>query len=398
MHINPIINTNFNNRTSFKAYLLKDNVVLTDSVSGEPINAAIVELETETRELLADARYRARQKVSDEEFDKIYTQKLLNFDDKYSALDNIRRKTNEEIYLGDYKFMEELANRDNLPYVHRINERVQNTDLWNKEIEPEYISYMGEYWQNYTNGKMDTLPSKNYGLSDKKLGEYISKGYPCALSPMDSFFAKTFDYSPMRQRILLAVEHRDDGNYRNMSSDTKVYGIAEAYTERAMDAVADYCERRNKQIANANAKLKDFDALIKKWKETGDETYSKQADELSLKVAKESGISHIDFMLETYKNEITKYERLKLEAMEKFCLTEDKIKPVNAFLIGAVDNVRGAGKALLEAICEKGKYCGVFVHTGETMTEGFFAKNGFRNISGLKENKLFKPGHFKAYF
>ena len=395
MHINPI-STNMYSSTSFKAFLLKDNVILKDIDSDEPVNTAIVELETETRELLADARYRARQKVSDEEFNKMYTQQLLNFHDKYSALDEIRSKTNEEIYLGDYKFMEELAKKDKLPYIHRINERVQNTELWNKEIEPEYISYMGEYWKNYTNGKMDTLPSKNYGLLDKKLGEYIKAGYSCALSPMDSAFVKTYDYSPKRQRVLLAVEHRDDGNYRNMGADTKVYGIAEAYTERAMDAFEDFCAERDEQIANMIEKGKEYDALLEK--ATKDDTYANQADELSFKIAREGKISYSDFMRRTYENEVAKDKLIKKEAMEYFCLTEDKIEPVNAFLIGTLTSITGAGKALLEAICDKGKYCGVFVHAGTTMTEGFFAKNGFRNISGLERNKLFKPGHFKAYF
>ena len=146
MRINPI-STNIDNRLSFKAYLLKDNVELADYINDKPINAAIVEMETETRELLADARYRARQKFSDDEFDKMYTQQLLSFHDKYSALDKIRRETKEEVYLGDYKFMEELVKRDNLPYIHRINERVQNTEIWNKKPAPKYISYIKKYWK-----------------------------------------------------------------------------------------------------------------------------------------------------------------------------------------------------------------------------------------------------------
>ena len=397
MRINPF-STNIDNRPSFKAYLLKDNVELADYINDEPINAAIVEMETETRELLADARYRARQKFSDDEFDKMYTQQLLSFHDKYSALDKIRRETKEEIYIGDYKFMEELVKRDNLPYIHRINERVQNTEIWNKKPAPEYVSYIGKYWKEYTNGKMDTLPSKNYGLLDKKLGEYIRTGYPCALAPIDSPFAKAFDYSSRRQRVLLAVEQRDDGNYRNMGADTKVYGIAEAYTERAMDAFEDYCTERDEQIAKAIEKGKEYDELIDKWKETKDDTYARQADELSFKIAREGKISYSDFMRRTYEDEITKNKLLKREAMENFCITEDKIEPVNAFLIGTLSSITGAGKALLEAICDKGKYCGVFADTGETMTEGFFNKYGFRNILGWKENKLFKPGVFKVKF
>ena len=397
MRINPI-STNIDNRLSFKAYLLKDNVELADYINDKPINAAIVEMETETRELLADARYRARQKFSDDEFDKMYTQQLLSFHDKYSALDKIRRETKEEVYLGDYKFMEELVKRDNLPYIHRINERVQNTEIWNKKPAPEYVSYMGKYWKEYTNGKMDTLPSKNYGLLDKKLGEYIRTGYPCALAPIDSPFAKAFDYSSRRQRVLLAVEQRDDGNYRNMGADTKVYGIAEAYTERAMDAFEDYCTERDEQIAKAIEKGKEYDALIDKWKETKDDTYARQADELSFKIAREGKISYSDFMRRTYEDEITKNKLLKREAMENFCITEDKIEPVNAFLIGTLSSITGTGKALLEAICDKGKYCGVFADIGETMTEGFFNKYGFRNILGWKENKLFKPGVFKVKF
>lgn len=349
MHINPISagcsgqSQKINNSPVFRAVLLKDNVALTDKNNAQTINAAIVELETEPRELIADARIKARQKMSDEEFDKIYTDTLFNFMDKYYALDSIT-DFDKDLYLGDYKFMEGLAQKNKFLYAKQINERVQKSELFDKELSTSNASYIGEYWHNYTNGKMDIVPSKNYGLLNEKYEEYIKSGYPWNLSPTDSLIPLHFINSPKRQRIILAVDSQKDGNYRDLKPDMNVYGIAEIYTERAMDAVEDYCTK-NKKLSSPKTP-----------------------------------------------------EKLGEEAIDYFGLKGSKIEPVNAFLIETLHGIKGAGKALLNAICDRGKYYGVFVDTSETMSHGFFLKNGFNYISGWKENKLFKPGFIKSVF
>lgn len=392
MHIYPI-NTSINNQASFKAFLLKDNVELTDSVNGEPINAAIVELETEPRELIADARYRARQKMSNEEFDKILTDKLLKFEDKYSALDEIANYE-KNIYLGDYKFMNDLAEKGTLPYIREINKRIQSTNLFNREFDDNNAISIGKYWHDYTNGKMDIVPSKNYGLSDKKLDGYIKTGYPWNLSPIDSFIPLYFDSQPKRQRILLAVNSQNDGNYRDLKPDTKVYGLAEIYTERAMDAIEGYCTGREKQFAEIRNDEKELDNFIKKWADTADRKYIELFDKLLYRILHKNGISENEFLQSTY---IKSPKQLGEEAINDLYLKDSKIEPVHISSIGILSHIKGTGKALLKTICEKGKYCGVEVNTSDLMTEGFFAKYGFKNIPGLKENKLFKPGIFKMF-
>lgn len=400
MHINPINTSNINqtyriNKTpAFKAILLKNNIRFTDGNNGNRINAAVVELETEPRELIADARYRAEKRMSKEEFDKVLTDKLLNFQDKYSALDEIT-DYKKDIYLGDYKFMNELAEKATLPYIEEINKRVQSTNLFSRELHDYDTSTIGKYWYDYTNGKMDIVPPKNHGINDRRVEGYIKSGYPWNLSPIDSLIPLYSDSKPKRQRILLAISPQKDGNYRDLSPDTKVYGIAEVYTERAMDTVNDYCKRREKQIAKILNDEKKLDNIIDNWKNTIDKAYLDEFDKLLHEIIRKNNISEAEFLQHTY---IKTTEQLGEEAVKNLCLNESKIEPVEISFIGIIRHIRGVAKELLQAACKNGKLCGVAATTSDMMTTGFFIRNGFKYASDLVDNKMFKPGLLKPKF
>lgn len=76
MRVSPINSVNYgpkkttNNQLSFGAVFL-NKATINESATGKPIDVAIIELETEWRELLADLRLKHKDDVSEEDFQKL---------------------------------------------------------------------------------------------------------------------------------------------------------------------------------------------------------------------------------------------------------------------------------------------------------------------------------------
>lgn len=346
MRINPV-NVNYdgqiiNKRPSFKAVLLKDNLLFVDKITHSPIEGAIVELETETRELIADARRKHEHDISKEEYEK----RMNVWSDRISTMDFLsRNKINHErdIYLGDYKLMDELAKYSSLQYTKEINERVKANDMYNSDLsEMNYIS-MRTYWNAITNGRSKLSPEGFEGLLDKDLYNYLSRTDECRIDSIIPGTAIESYISAPRQRVLLAVEHQKDGNYRNLP-DSKVYGIAEISTDRAMDVIEEMA-----------------------------------ADKIA---AEEEKNGH----------KFISYKAIGKEMMEMAKIPENRINPVEIHLLDAFGYLKGVKNALLDAACEKGKYCGIVAKLGNIGEYYQLLANGFKNISGIHGIRFFKPG------
>ena len=408
MKVNPI-NTNYNmgKKPAFKAVLLKDNILFTDKQTHSPIKGAIVELETETREMIADSRRKHEHDISEEEYKKRIG--MIWSDGRQYVMDDLTMLRDKEghylgrdLYWGDYKLMDELVRYNELPFIKEINGRVKERDVYNRPVSEGNVTTTREYWRAVTAGQTNLSPEGYEGLLDKSLYNYL---WRFGDAPQDSMIygnVYKMNADAPHKKILLAVEHQNDGNYRDMSA-SKVLGIAEIYTDRAMDVVEEMAaddEKRIEQLKTADA---EYDKLSKKWSEM---EKGPERDELNRKLNRMAqdicvkyGVSMSDFMYVEYgKSYLKSNEQIGKDTMRRAKLYADRVVPVNAFLISTFNHLKGVGDALINAICEKGRYCGVYADLGGSGAYNLFYRNGFKHIAGMKENKLFKPGFLKPIF
>lgn len=337
MRIGAINSANYkqnsvNRQTAFKAIMLKDDVLCIDTCTHSPISAAIVELETDTRELIADARRRHESDITEYGYQK----RMKYWPDKVEIMDFLSRgsiNSERDIYFGDYKLMEDLVVQNELPSIREINERVKENDMYHADLSAVDNTSIREYWNYLTEGKTKQAPQGYEGLLDKNLYGYLS--HTDAVT-VDSIIPGTVNESYInapRQRILMAVKRQNNGDYRNLRAND-VLGIAEIYTDRATDVV--------EEMAADGENVQSI--------------------------------------------------------LEKTKLSADKINPVKINFMDYFRNLKGTGKALLEAICEKGKYCGVLADMRKSNEYNLFASAGFKRVINMEQNKILKPGLVKTRF
>lgn len=407
MHINPInANNNRQNmkyKPAFKAVLLKDNVMFMDKQTHSPINGAIVELETETRELIANSRRRHEHDISEEEYKKRISPFFCNrqqvMDTLTTLIDEKGHYLGKDLYWGDYKLMEELVRYNELPFIKEINERVKERDVYHRPVSKRNVTTTREYWKAVTAGQTNLSPEGYEGLLDKSLYNYL---WRFAESPQDSMIygnVYKMNADAPRQRILLAVEHQNDGNYRDMSA-SKVLGIAEIYTDRAMDVVEEMAADDEKRIEKLRIDDAKYDVMSKQWAEmeAGPEKdeLNRKLDRMAQDICVKYGVSMGDFTYVEYgKKYLKSNEEIGKDMMKRAHLSADRVVPVNVFLMSTFNYLKGVGDALFKAACEKGRYCGIFADLGGSGAYNVCYRNGFNHIPGMKENKLFKPGFLK---
>ena len=330
MKVQPINNTNRNYNTNFGAKLLRDNVLLTNKETGKSVRAAIIELETETRELIADAR----QKYSM----GIYEHGIL-------------KKT----YRGDYEFMDGLT-RTNNQDILEINNRVQAR----KNIRGENMTAMSDYLSRVTGGKMRVMPEGGYGLSDRSYVAYLSNSQT---SPLDGvIYNDRKGTGTLRQRVLMAIEPQED--YRNINPDAEVFAVSEIYTDRVMDAVEDMTTDETKRMAEIIKADEEYDKLFQQYIDGGktDKELEGRLDRMSFDICSEFAIPYSDFMLtRNGKKYIKSDEEIFKTQLNKFGLSEQNVIPVIINKLLSLNSyIEGAQNALMEVIEEKGIFRGVF--------------------------------------
>ena len=448
MRVNPINAANYSqNRTkitpSFGAVFL-NNATIKNNKTGESKEVAIVELETEWRELLADLRLKHKNDVSEDRFQRLCEIKRLGikkdnqdyiaahvrremnpfnyissyeqkeFDDmcnlnaqnefdhrpstnytEVQVMDDLIKESGDKIYTGDFMFMQALAGRDH--HAADVNQRVQERNL--RANTAGNTTSMGNYLKSMTEGKMEVMPKGGYGMLKKEYGEGV------AYMP-DTMDAQIWTDSyagshASRQRILMAVEPQADGNYRNLSPLTNVYGVAEIYTDRLMDAVEDMAseglEEKEQRMANLIEDDKKYDELMKKYKEAGKpEEIKKQLNEMQEEIRHKYNLTLAEFWClsskKDYIYDVGDHEGRK--AMEKLNIPEEKALPLKIWQLFSTDwNFRGAEEALLDTIKGKAKFRQIY--TDMWTSDAINHSPDFKIIPNWNGEKLFKQGAIK---
>lgn len=284
MRINPIgtniyfnnaqTKNNYNKKTvqpTFGAVLLKDNLVLIDGKIGKSVKAALIELELDARELIADRRYRHRDLIPDNLKDKLKEKK----DEIIKFLDS--KIPTEDFYTGDFQFLGYFANRKVDQFCENPAKSMFNNALIRNQYPnmqyPEFLT-MKDCWEKISKRKYNSVFTDNgHGLLRKELADYITNsensekvigGYSVEKTPTwklmkinepikysQSVNTDSLVYNDktncMRQRILMLVGPKENGNYRYLAPDTKVYGAAEIYTDRTADIIEDILKEKKQQ-------------------------------------------------------------------------------------------------------------------------------------------------------
>ena len=441
----PVSSVNQNkNKTNFGAMLLKDNVTLTDKRTGKPVKASIIELETEYRELLADRRMRHHRDIPCTEFkervDNIYKnawdtvierrvaheklsmrplhhetyadvveeqdkQKMENNwlqsvspaqtrEDNTSIvqiLDELVRASGEKPYKGDYEFMNALAENDGSFHglIKDINGRLQPR----YDMPDRKFSWMSKYLGELTNGQRKVMPKGGYGMLNRDYGDFVTYSEH---SPIDSMIYADTAYGTDRQRILMAVEPQADGNYRNLKPETRVYGVAEVFTDRAMDAVEDMAADEEKRMAEIIKVDEEFDRLYKQYLDGGktDKELGKKLDHMAFDICNKYHIKYSDFMMISQgKSYIKSNDEIGKQMLETMGIPEEKTKPIFINrLFSYCDGVDSAEKALLDTILQKGRFRGVVASWWCDIVQ---QTEGFRNLYGFGSEKVIKEGFMK---
>ncbi|MBO7671825.1 hypothetical protein J6S88_00280 [bacterium] len=411
MRVYSVANNLCQHKQNFGAVLVKDNVLITEKYTGKPTRTAIIELETEERELTADLRMKHKNDIPAEDFqkrvDNIYRnaeenvrnrralqewanyldlfheeteqdilkeQQTQQLENKYlesihptrtkennistvSILDELVYKSGDEIYLDDYEFIDRLTRTKNSDIID-INKRVQAR----KNLEREHVTWMSRYLDELTGGKRKVMPKGGYGLLDRRYGDYLTYSEH---SPFDSFFYAegAEGTGTLRQRILMAIEPQAD--YRHINPYAKVHAVAEIYTDRASDVVEDMTYEGRKQMAEiikADKEYEDFCQKILKDKKT-DKAHQEQLRNMAYDICERFGISYVDFMyIENGKKYIKTGKEIYNMKLAEMGITERQILPVIVNkLVSLNKNVEGAKNALMETIKEKGLFRGVVI-------------------------------------
>lgn len=455
MHVSPISSTDYGvskmtkTQPAFGAVFL-NNATIKNKDTGARKEVAIVELETEWRELLADLRLKHKKDVSAEEFQwlvdeyranskKIYDEcmkvharaaidpinNLLYRDDVREAekamtnithlrfeearnerpetnlvetrvMDDLVKKSGEKVYKGDFEFMNQLAKES--CEIADANQRVQERNLMT-DSEGSTTS-MGDYLKARTNGEREVMPRGGYGLLKKEYDE----GLAVMPHTIDSIIW-TDQYLPnnaFRQRILMAVEPQADGNYRNLSPDTKIYGMAEIYTDRAMDVVEDmaseHLEEEEKRMAELIKEDKEYSDLLHQYIVTGqqDKELNAKLNEMERNICRKHNISYADWRMinhgKRYIYDVPEHEGKK--ALEKMNIPEENIVQAKIWKLFSTDwDFLGAEGALLDAIMKKARFCGIF--TDCWVSQAINRCKDFQIIPGWNGEKMFKDGWLK---
>lgn len=455
MRINPINPINYSaperaaKQPAFGAVLL-NKATITDTLSGEPKEVAIVELETEWRELLADLRLKHKKDVSAEEFQwlvdedranskRIYDESMkiharaavdpinnllyredvkeaekqmrnithLRFEEvrnerpetnlvETRIMDDLVKKSGEKIYRGDFELMNQLAKES--CEIADVNQRVQERNLMTDS--EGYTCSIGDYLKARTNGKREVMPRGGYGLLKKEYDE----GLAAMPHTIDSIIW-TDQYLPnnaFRQRILMAIEPQADGNYRNLKPDTKIYGMAEIYTDRAMDVVEDmaseHLEEEEKRMAELIQEDKEYSDLVHQYIVTGkqDKELGAKLTEMERNICHKHDISYVDFRMiqdgKKYIYDVPEHEGKK--ALEKMNIPEENIVQAKIWKLFRTDwNFSGAEESLLDAIMKKARFCGIF--TDCWVSNAINRCKDFHIIPGWNGEKMYKDGWLK---
>ena len=314
------------------------------------------------------------------------------------VMDDLVEKSGDKLYKGDFELMQSLAEQD---YdIADVNERVKERNLMT--ASEGNTTSMGDYLNALTNRQREVMPKGGYGLLKKEYGEALSY----MPHTIDSIIHKEhLAENPVRQRVLMAIEPQADGNYRNLKPDTKVYGMAEIYTDRAMDAVEDMASEkldaeveRMKGIIKAD---KEFDELFQKFKDSGkkDENIRKQLSQMAEDICKKYDIVWGDFMGLTGKGKETYIiddvpDHVGRKAMKEMNIPEDKALPAQIWRLFSTDNgFDGAEETLLDTICKKARFSGIY--TSMWVSNAITHREGFNVISGWNGEKLLKEGFIK---
>lgn len=447
MRINPINAVNYSqsrikNNPAFGAIFL-NNATIKNTETGESKEVAIIELETEWRELLADLRLKHKKDVSEDSFQRLCEIKRLGvkkvnkdyiaaharremnpfdhissyeekkFNDMCSlgfqneldhnprtnwtevqVMDDLIKESGDKIYTGDFMFMQALAGRDH--HAADVNQRVQERNL--RADTSGNTTSMGNYLKSMTGGKVEVMPKGGYGMMKKEYGEGVAY-MPDTLDAQ--IWSDGYNNSASRQRILMAVEPQADGNYRNLDPLTDVYGVAEIYTDRLMDAVEDMAseglEGKEQRMANLIADDKKYDELMKKYKDLGKpEELKQQLNELQEEIRHKYNITLADWWglhgEKTYIYDVGDHEGRK--AMEKLNFSEEKALPLKIWQLFSTDwNFRGAEEALLDAIKGKAKFRQIF--TDMWTSDAINQSSDFKIIPNWNGEKLFRQGAIK---
>ncbi len=314
------------------------------------------------------------------------------------VMDNLVEKSGDKLYKGDFELMQSLATQDY--YIADVNERVKKRNLMTSE-EGDTTS-MRDYLHALTNGQREVMPRGGYGLLKREYGEALSY-MPHTIDSI--VHKKRIVENPVRQRILMAIEPQADGNYRNLKPDTKIYGMAEVYTDRAMDVVEDIAsEKLDAEIERMNGIVKadkEFDELFQKFKDSGkkDENIKKQLSQMAQDICKKYDIAWGDFMGLTGKgkeiyiiDDVPDYVGRK--AMKKINIPEDKALPAQIWKLFSTNNgFDGAEETLLDTICKKARFSGIF--TSMWVSNAINHCEGFKVLAGWNGEKLLKEGFIK---
>lgn len=450
MRVNPINMANYSqNRTknnpAFGAVFL-NSATIKNGKTGETKEVAIVELETEWRELLADLRLKHKKDVSEDSFQRLCEIKRLGvkkvnkdyiaaharremnpfdhissyeekkFNDMCSlgfqneldhnprtnwtevqVMDDLVKNSEDKLYTGDFMFMQALAGRDH--HAADVNTRVQERNL--RADTSGNTTSMGKYLKSMTDGKMDVMPKGGYGMLKKEYGEGVAY-MPDTLDAQiwtDGYGSS--DGHASRQRILMAVEPQADGNYRNLDPLTNVYGVAEIYTDRLMDAVEDMAseglEEKEQRMANLIADDKKYDELMKKYKDLGKpEELKQQLNELQEEIRHKYGLTLAEWWCvsgkKDYIYDVGDHEGRRV--MQELNIPEEKALPLKIWQLFSTDlNFRGAEEALLDAIKGKAKFRQIF--TDMWTSDAINHSSGFKIIPNWNGEKLFRQGAIK---
>ncbi len=445
MRINPISVANYSqnrvkNTPSFGAVFLNNATIINDK-TGENKEVAIIELETEWRELLADLRLKHKKDVSEEEFQRlcemkrlelkkvnrdfigVYAQRLsspfdhissfeerefnrmchLGFENERAhgpntnlteieVMDDLIKKSGDKIYQGDFRFMQTLAGND--CHSADVNARVQERNLMT-DTEGDTTS-MGDYLKARTGGKMEVMPNGGYGLLKKEYAEALSN-MPHAIDAIVWGERCSAD-NASRQRIIMAVDKQADGNYRDLTPYTNVYGVAEIYTDRLMDAVEDMAseglEEKERRMKNLIEDDRRFDELMKKYKEAGrPKDLEKQLNKMQEEIRHKYNLTLADWWglhgNKTYIYNVV--DRAGRDAMEKLNLPEENALPLKIWQLFSTNfNFRGAEEAILNAIKGKAKFRQIY--TDMWTSDAINHSGDFKVIPNWNGEKLYRQG------
>lgn len=268
------------------------------------------------------------------------------------VMDDLVEKSGEQLYRGDFELMQQLADKSRK--IADVNERVKERNLMTDN--EGCTTSIGDYLHSLTDGQLECMPVGGYGLLKREYGKALSN-MPHTIDSI--IWRDHYSQSAIRQRVLLAVELQEDGNYRNLTPDTKVYGMAEIYTDRLSDAVNDMVAERIDAEIERMAAIREAD---------------KEVDDL-LKV-----------------DDVPDYVSRKV--MEEVNLSEENAQPTKIWRLFSTNlGFNGTEEALLDAIFKKAKFSGIY--TNIWVSSAINRCKDFKVLPDWNGEKIFAEGFLK---